>query len=287
MRNHAASVRAKLLGLAHDRGEDFQRVLIRYAIERFLYRISRSGHSEDFVLKGATLFALWLGQPHRPTKDLDLLGRGEPDIERLVGLFRAAVAVECPEDGIAFDAAGIAGALIREDALYGGIRVQVPGQLAGARFKIQVDVGLGDAVVPKPAVVEVPSLLDLPSPRLLAYARETVVAEKLEALVILGLASSRMKDFYDLALLHRTFPFDDTLVDAVRATFSRRGTPFPANLPSGLSDEFAADEVKRVQWRAFLKKVGGGDETDLGEVVVELRAWLWPVLQRAGAKRPG
>ena len=282
MKDPATAVRARLLRLSRSQGEDFQRMLVRYAIERLLYRLSISEHADAFVLKGATLFALWLGKPHRATKDLDLLGRGEPDVQRLIAVFRDIAAVDCAEDGMVFDADGITGAPIRAEATYAGVRVVVPAFLAGARLKVQVDVGMGDAMVPRPPTVEVTSLLDLPAPRMRAYARETVVAEKLEALVVLGLMTSRMKDLYDLDLLRRRFTFDDTLVHAVRATFNRRATLIPKALPVGLSDAFAADEVKQTQWRAFLRKAGAEQDLDLGEVVAGLRGWLWPVLQEAG-----
>ena len=195
---------------------------MRYAIERLLYRLSVSAYVDDFVLKGATLFAIWMGSPHRATKDLDLLGRGSPDEARLVGIFREIVSVPFPEDGMGFDGAGITSAAIRSEARYPGVRVVVPAELAGARLLVQVDVGLGDAAVPAPTPCEMASLLDLLGPRLPAYARETVVAEKLEALVVLGLATSRMKDLYDLELLRRTFSFDQRLHEAVAATFAWR-----------------------------------------------------------------
>ena len=281
-KNHGASVRARLLDRARRDREDFQRLLVRYAIERLLYRLSISAHADAFVLKGATLFALWLGKPHRATKDLDLLGQGSPDVGRLVAVLRDVAGMPCPEDGLLFDVQGVTGEPIREDAVYAGVRVIVPGHLAGAKVKVQVDIGLGDATVPAPATVELASLLDLPAPRLRAYARETVVAEKLEALVVLGLATSRMKDLYDLDLLRRTFEFDEaTLVDAVRATFARRATPLPTEVPIGLTEAFAADAVKRTQWTAFLRKATDHEVLELSEVVAGLRAWLVPVLERA------
>jgi len=280
----AISVRARLLERARRDGEDFQRLLVRYAIERLLYRLSVSAHADAFVLKGATLFALWLGKPHRATKDLDLLGRGSPDVDRLVAELREIAAVTCAEDGMQFDIDEITGAPIREDAVYAGVRVVVPGRLAGARVKVQVDVGLGDATVPAPSTVEVPSLLDLPPPRLRAYARETVIAEKLEALVVLGITTSRMKDIYDLDLLRKRFDLDDdTLAEAIRATFARRGTPIPRDVPIGLSDTFAGDAVKQTQWAAFLRKATEDEKLDLAEVIAALRAWLVPVLLRARA----
>lgn len=280
-RNVAVSVRARLLERARRDGEDVQRLLVRYAIERLLYRLSTTRHADDFVLKGATLFALWMGKPHRATKDLDLLGRGSPDVERLADVFREVAAAPCAEDGMTFDPAGISGTPIRQDAAYAGVRVVVPGELAGARVRIQVDIGLGDATVPPPRLMEVTSVLDLPQPRLHAYAPETVVAEKLEALVVLGIATSRMKDLYDLELIRRTFPFDDTLVTAVAATFARRGTPIPSEVPVGLSDAFAADSVKQAQWTAFLRKADSDRALELSTVVEALREWLWPVLRRA------
>ena len=283
-KNTAISVRARLLDRARRDGDDFQRLLVRYAIERLLYRLSTTRHADDFVLKGATLFALWMGKPHRATKDLDLLGRGSPDVDRLVGVFQEIAAVVCSEDGMHFDPVGIEGAPIREEAAYAGVRVVVPADLAGARIRVQVDIGLGDATVPPPPLVDVTSVLDLPQPRLRAYAPETVVAEKLEALVVLGIATSRMKDLYDLDLIRRTFAFDDTLVAAVSATFARRGTPIPTDLPIGLSDAFAADAVKRTQWTAFLRKAGGEPGLELAAVVADLRAWLWPVLERAAQR---
>jgi hypothetical protein len=168
-----------------------------------------------------------------------------------------------------------------------GGSTRTPAELAGARLLVQVDVGMGDAAVPAPTPCEMASLLDLPGPRLQAYARETVVAEKLEALVVLGLATSRMKDLYDLELLRRTFSFDHRLHEAVAATFARRGTPVPAELPVGLSDAFAFDGVKNQQWRAFLRRSGGEKGMELGAVVAALRAWLWPVLQAVAGGQGG
>lgn len=280
-KNHAASVRTKLLNRARADGDDFQRLLVRFAIERLLFRVSSSPYRDAFILKGATLFAEWLGKPHRATKDLDLLGHGAPDIDHFTRVFQEIVAVPCVEDGIVFDPAGIQGETIREEADYPGVRVHVPGNLAGAVFRVQVDIGIGDAAVPPPRHITVTPLLDLPAPHLRAYARETVVAEKLEALVVRGITTSRMKDLYDLDLLRRTYAFDDTLTDAVRATFSRRGTSIPAEVPIGLSDTFAEDPGKLAQWDAFLRKATAGEKPPLGTVITALRAWLVPVLQSA------
>ena len=282
MKNQAASIRARLLNLARRENQDFQRLLVRFANERLLVRLARSPYADDFILKGATLFTVWLGQPHRATKDIDLLGRGEPSIERLVGLFREIAAIEILEDGLFFEKEGIVGAPIREEARYLGVRLFVPAKLAGARVRLQVDVGMGDAVVPDPLMAEVPSLLNLSRPLMRMYAKETVVAEKLDAMIVLGLGNSRMKDYYDLDLLRRKFNFDDLLVEAIRESFLRRGTPLPSQLPIGLSDAFSGDRTKQTQWKAFLRKAGGDTSRPLYDVVADIRSWLWPVLKMAG-----
>lgn len=281
-KNHAASVRTRLLNQARSSGEDFQRLLVRYAIERLLYRLSISGHRDVFILKGATLFVVWFGKPHRATKDLDLLGRGTPDLERLTTVFAEVASCPFPTDGMTFDGDQIKASPIREDASYSGVRLMIPASLAGAKVKVQVDIGMGDAMVPDPQFIEMTSLLDFPDVRMRAYSPETVVAEKLEALVVLGMTTSRMKDLYDLDLLCRTQVFDDTLIDAIRATFSRRGTPLPSRLPVGFSEQFCLDSSKQAQWKAFLRRAAPGESRPLIEVVDDLRSVLWPVLQQAG-----
>jgi hypothetical protein len=195
--NVAASFRARLLDLSRQRGEDFQFVLAQWMIERFLYRLSVSPYREEFVLKGATLFAAWTGKVYRPTRDLDLLGRGSPDIDRLVTAFRE-VSMVGGDDGLALDPARIEGERIKEDAEYQGVRIKIPASLDGARLLLQIDVGFGDAVEPPPRELTLPVLLPAAAPQLWAYSPEAVVAEKLHAMVVLGIANSRMKDFYDL-----------------------------------------------------------------------------------------
>ncbi len=205
--NIGASVRARLQRLAREQGEDFQLLLTRYANERLLFRLSTSGHAQQFVLKGAALFTLWTGKPHRATRDLDLLGFGDPGVEHVRQVFSEVLAREVADDGVHFDLPTLAVGLIREDQEYGGVRVEVVARVTNAQVRLQVDVGFGDAITPEALVVEIPALLDFPAPRLRAYPRETVVAEKLEAMVKLGMANSRMKDFYDIAVLARSFPF--------------------------------------------------------------------------------
>lgn len=284
-RNVAASVRQHLLNLARDRGEDFGLVLTRYALERLLYRLSVSEHREQFILKGAMLFALWGGEPHRPTRDLDLLGRGTVDTRRLEQVFREVIGVKVEDDGLKFLAETVRGERTREEEEYEGVRVRLEARLAAARIKVQIDIGFGDIMTPAPREEEYPVLLDFPAPRLRAYPRETVVAEKFEAMVKLGIINTRMKDFYDLWVMARNFEFEGALLGrAIRATFERRGTALPAELPLALSDEFSGDTGKKTQWAAFLRRLGreaGG--TPLAEVVEALKDFLVPPVIAAGS----
>jgi predicted nucleotidyltransferase component of viral defense system len=262
-----ASVRARLLRLARERGEDFQLVLTRYVNERLLYRLASTKHGSGFVLKGAALFVLWTGEPHRATRDIDLLGLGDPSEDHVRSVFADVLSVDVEDDGVRFDEAALEVGPIREDQEYGGVRVVLVAQVASARVLLQIDVGFGDVITPEGVVVDLPSLLDFPAPRLRVYPRETVVAEKLEAMVRLGHANSSMKDLYDLAVLSRTFPFEgDVLVRAIEATFARRSTPLPSGLPVALTPEFTDDRAKNTQWNAFVRKSGAPDIGDLSAV---------------------
>ena len=282
-----ASVRARLLRLARDRGEDFQLVLTRYANERLLYRLASSPHASRFVLKGAALFTLWTGKAHRATRDLDLLGFGDPSEAHIRGVFADVLAVDAGDDGVQFDTGSLEVGPIREEQEYGGVRVLVIARIAAAKVRLQVDVGFGDAITPEAAIVEFPALLDFPAPRLRAYPRETVVAEKLEAMVQLGLANSRMKDFYDVVILSRMFEFDgDLLVRAIRATFERRRTPLPAGLPVALTPEFTEDAMKRTQWSGFVRKSGGEEIGSLVEVIAAIAKFVEQPLAVAARPSP-
>jgi hypothetical protein len=253
--NRAASIRARLKQLTDTSKQDFNLTLARYGLERLLYRLSISEHAPKFLLKGALLFQLWYGQPHRPTRDADLLGYGPDDVPTLVDVFRSICGVVV-DDGVVFDPASVAGSPIRKDAGYGGVRIDLRATLDGARLTLQVDIGFGDAVTPAAQAVTYPPLLpDVPAPTLRAYPKATVVAEKLHAVTVLGMTNTRMKDFFDLALLLRDATLDDAeLKRAVEATFARRQTAIPGTQPIGLSDAFANDVTKQQQWQAFLSK---------------------------------
>ena len=274
-RNMAASVRARLLNRAREDGIDYSLILTKYALERLLYRLSVSPWCEAFLLKGALLFDLWFDQPHRPTRDIDLLGYGYSEVDDVAAVFREVCALAC-EDGMAFDPATVRAAEIRKEANYAGVRVSLLGILDGARCAVQIDVGYGDAVTPEPERVSYPVLLeDMSAPVMRVYPAYTVVAEKYQAMVSLGMVNTRLKDYFDLWVLARHVAFDPAVLrEAIAATFARRGTPLPQSLPLGLSDAFVQDSAKARQWKAFLSK-NKLQAPPLDELVGELRQWLW------------
>lgn len=272
-RNIGASVRQRLLNLAHARGQPMELLLTRYALERLLHRLSLSPHRDRFVLKGAMLLATWFDEPHRATRDVDLLGFGDSAQEALLSTFREVMAIEA-DDGVSFDLKGIRIEAIRAEVEYGGSRLRTTAALAGARIAITVDIGFGDAVEPSVEDIDLPVLLDMPSPQLRAYPREAVIAEKLHAMVVLGRANSRMKDYYDVWMLTNALDIDqERLRRAIVATFARRSTVVPAEVPDGLSEAFAADATKQRQWDAFARNLSG-PIPGLGLVVSELRQSL-------------
>lgn len=281
--NTAASIRRKLLNLSRERGEDFQLVLTRYGLERFLYRLGRSEYFNSFVLKGAMLFVVWTEKAHRPTRDIDFLGYGEDSGEHLKSLFQQLGQVEVEPDGLEFDQASVRVEEIRENQEYRGQRVKLNASLERATIHLQIDIGFGDVITPAAEVIEYPTLLALPAPRIQAYPRDTVVAEKLQTIVSLGMINSRMKDFYDLWIISRQFPFEGgLLVDAIKATFKRRGTSIPEGTPIGLSEEFASNESSGKQWQAFLNRTDMKDDSlDLAEMLDGLQVFLMPPLLAA------
>lgn len=252
-------------------------------LRRLLFRLSTSAHADRFVLKGALLFTLWYDLPHRATRDADLLGFGPSDTGSMASVFRDIASVAA-DDGIVFDPASVRVGVIRKDAGYGGVRVTLNGKLANARCVAQVDVGFGDAVTPGPTDAVYPVLLDdLPAPRLRTYPVYTVVAEKLHAIVVLGMVNSRLKDYLDLVVIMEREALDEpTLALAIAATFQRRGTALPNAPPVGLSDEFAIDPTRIALWQSLLKK-NDIVHRPLVDVVKVLRVALWPAVVQAGA----
>lgn len=254
-KNLGASIRARLLNKAKSEGVDFQLLLTRYALERLLYRLSISTEKEHFLLKGALLFDLWYDVPLRPTRDIDLLGFGLAEIPHLLTVFNNLCELKV-DDGITFDSATVKAAEIRKEANYSGTRITLLGLIEGAKCPVQIDIGYGDAVTPAPESAVYPVMFDdMPKPFLRVYPRYTVVAEKLDAIISLGMANSRMKDYFDLWIILRDSQLDhSTLAQAVQATLHRRGTAKPTGIPLGLGEQFATDTQKNIQWNAFVKR---------------------------------
>lgn len=279
----ATSVRQRLLNLSQARGVDYNALLIQYGIERFLFRLSKSRHSRRFVLKGAMLMRVWSEDIYRPTKDVDLLGFGDPSPAAVAAAVREIIAVAVPDDGLQFESASISTGLIREDQQYNGVRAKIEAMLGSARLRLQIDVGFGDSVVPEPQHAIFPTLLGPEGPTLLVYPVETVIAEKLEAIVNLGVANTRMKDYYDLLVILRRFAVAEPLLArAIAATFQRRRTTIPQGTPTGLSAVFTRDPEVQKLWRAFLDRLRIKDvPTEFSEVAAVIGAGVAPALMRA------
>jgi len=285
-RDIGASVRARLLNLAREKGQAFDLLLTRYAAERLLYRLSITPHRDRFVLKGAMLMTTWFDDPHRPTRDVDFLGYGDPAPESMLAVFREICAIAV-NDGVVFDVDAMRIELIREELEYGGLSLRTTAGLAGARIRLVIDIGFGDAIEPGVEEINLPALLDFPEPRLRAYARETVVAEKFQAMVMLGLANSRMKDYYDIWKLSRSYDFDAVrLSRAIAATFARRGTAIPEEVPDALTAAFATDATKQRQWAAFVRDLAA-DVPALETIVTDLSDFLMPYAQQARHRSGG
>jgi predicted nucleotidyltransferase component of viral defense system len=251
-----------------------------------LYRLSNTSHRDRFVLKGAMLMTTWFDDPHRPTRDVDFLGYGDSTPESMLAVFREVCAIE-GGDGVIFDVDALRVELIREELEYGGLRLRTTARLAGARITVVIDIGFGDAIEPGIEEINLPALLDFPEPRLRAYARETVVAEKFQAMVMLGLANSRMKDYYDIWMLSRSYDFDaERLSCAIAATFARRGTAIPEEVPDALTAAFATDATKQRQWAAFVRDLAA-DVPALEAIVTDLADFLMPFAQQARHRSVG
>ncbi|MCP3460841.1 nucleotidyl transferase AbiEii/AbiGii toxin family protein [Bradyrhizobium sp. CCGUVB23] len=273
LQNVGASIRARLLNLLKQRNEPFELLLTQYTLERLLYRLSISKERNRFVLKGAMLMRL--DDPHRPTRDLDLLGFGESDPELTLKAFNEVCAISA-DDGVIFDAKDLTVDRVRDESGCSGLRLKTYATVDGARVRIVIDIGYGDATEPGLEEIELPARLDQPAPKLRAYPPETVVAEKFQAMVMLGLANTRLKDFYDIWVLAKTHQFsDDRLARAIAATFARRKTAIPTERPDALTPIFAADPTKQQQWVAFIRDVAI-DPGSLADVVEALAGFLMP-----------
>jgi len=275
IRNMPASVKARLLNFSRESNQPFQILLTRYVLERLLYRLSTPTHRDRFVLKGAFLMATWFVNPFRPTQDVDFLGFGDPDPDTMLHIFREICAVQI-DDGVIFDTNALAIDRVRNELEYGGLRIKTNANIASTKIRVVIDIGFGDAIEPGLVELDMPVLLDQPAPRLRSYRQETVIAEKFQAMVILGRANSRMKDFYDILALSQTYAFEgDDLSHAIKATFKRRGTSIPTHRPDALTEAFANDPAKQRQWEAFLRGIEA-EPAPLTQVIETLALFLMP-----------
>lgn len=281
LKNPAASIRARLLDHAKQHGDSYQRVLTRYAIERLLFRLGQTEANERYVLKGAMLFVTWPEHVFRPTGDLDLLGQGDPTPTAITELFTRICLVEFPEDGIVFDPSTLKVESRREVDIYQGVELTLKGELAKAIIHVQVDIGFGDHVYPPAKRQAFPAILpELATANILMYPPETVVAEKFEAMIRFGEANSRLKDFYDIWITARTFPFDlSNLLEAVGGTLRRRGTAIPTAMPIGLTQAFATVVEVRGLWSGFLRRTRPTlPPPSFNDLQEELRRFFAPVI---------
>ncbi|MCX6570429.1 MAG: nucleotidyl transferase AbiEii/AbiGii toxin family protein [Candidatus Aminicenantes bacterium] len=286
-KNLAESIRHRLRNRFKESGEDISFGLQRYASERFLYRLGESSHRDRFILKGAALFAIWGSSVYRPTRDLDFTGYGSSEISDIIEVFRDLCAMPDVGDGLSFDRDSVSAEPIRDEAEYHGLRVRFRALLGESKILMQVDIGFGNAVEPAPVEIQYPSLLDHPGPRIRAYPLEAVIAEKLHAMVVLGERNSRFKDFYDLYVFARQFPFKgEDLSRAIAATFNRRGTAIDAALPAAISPRFFAADARAKQWRAYLSRNSlPGAPADFIAAGESLQAFLVPLWRALGDNR--
>jgi len=285
VKNIAESIRQKLLKLARERQEDFDYVMRQYVMQRLLSRLSSSEYVDQFLLKGALLFWIWNDDFHRPTRDIDLLSFGDNDVPHLRDVFQQVIALE-EDDGLVFDVNSLSGIEIKEDADYSGVRLTGFANLTKARIPFQIDIGYGDAVIPAAEKAELPTFLDFPSPQLKVYPVYTVIAEKFQVMVMLGVANSRMKDFYDIQVIAHTMELNGNLLSqAVKATFERRKTPITTDQLYVFSEKFTQDKDKQIQWNAFKNKNSLNIKVDFVDVVSEIQCLLEPIYRSIAEKR--
>lgn len=279
------SIRTRLQNLARDSGQNLEEFFYRYAIERFLYRLSQSRYQDFFVLKGGQVFAAWGVSLGRPTRDIDLYGTTRSTVENLIQMVKEICDQVIEPDGMVFDSETLIGQVIEENIDTPGVRLNFWSMLGNARVRMQMDIDFSDVITPQAVLSNIPTLLGMPAPRMLLYPPETVIAEKLQAMVYLAEINSRMKDFYDIWLLSRRFDFDGVILQkAIVATFHHRKTPISLETPIALTDQFAAQ--KQNQWGSgFLRKLltDPGELIDFHKVINDLHNFLNPPLIAAAS----
>jgi len=284
-KNIPASIRDRLLNKSKELKRPFLEILQYYAMERFLYRLSISDFSKNFYLKGALLFKIWNPEMHRATMDIDMLAKTLNKRENLEKICKKICNIQSiPDDGIQFDVKSIKSSEIQIEAEYGGIRLEFEAELNKAIISMQVDIGFGDIITPKPQSIIFPTILNLPPPHLQGYTPESVIAEKLEVMVKRELTNSRMKDFYDIWILSKSsFVQKDKLIQAIQKTFQHRGTIIPIH-PFCLTTDFSNHPEKQNQWNAWIKKMTISSTISLPDIISELKTYLLPIFQEIKEK---
>lgn len=274
IKNIQASIQARLAQKGRETKRPFQEILEHYGMERFLYRLSRSSFSKKFILKGGLLLRAWDTPAARPTRDIDFLGYANNSTEEIIEIVQEICAIQFEQDdGLIFRS--FESETIREDANYEGVRVRLEGCLGSTKIPMQIDIGFGEVMVPGAQPIAFPTILDFPNAKLLGYPMESVVAEKLEAIVKLGTINSRMKDFYDIWHLARRFDFDGvSLSKAIEATFTHRQTQIEKE-PVALTADFILQSES--QWNAFLKRTKL-ENLSFVETVSLIKEFTLPVL---------
>ncbi len=287
IKNYSASVRSRIENVAKENHRGFSEILLFYTMERFLFRLSQISEGSSFILKGGIMFRIWDKEIPRPTRDIDLLSNKTNDIHELSRIMAQACTVSCEEDGVEFSPQSIRAEKIKEDADYEGVRIKIEGKLGTARTPLQIDIGFGDVVVPNAILIEYPTIIDLPAPKLKTYSKESVIAEKIHAMVFLGSMNSRMKDFYDIWFLVNQFDFESNIIsEAIAQTFKRRKTNIDPK-PIAFSLDFAKNQQKQIQWKAFYRKLQTDHqikELDFVDVVKLIKKFSTPILEAVKAK---
>lgn len=279
LKNMAASVKARLLAMAREQSRPFDILLVRFALERLLFRLSLSKHRDNYILKGGMLVTQWLDHNNRETRDIDFLGFGPNDEAAIKAIFSEIMMIEVG-DGLAFDVDALAASAIREEMEYSGIRLKTNAHLERTRIPVTLDIGFGDALADGAHKIDYPSLLGMERPRIRSYPPEAVIAEKFHAVVALGLANGRMKDFHDLWAIPKSVPIEEKALDAaIAATFQRRETSIPLECPVGLSAAMAEDAPAQRRWKAYNASLELLP-IEFGQVLGEIWALLSPSCAR-------
>lgn len=275
------SVHQRLLNKARTTSRPFNELLQYYAMEKFLLRMSKLPNAKDYVLKGALLLRATGISDIRPTRDIDVLKYGDSAIPDLENNISECCKINIEGDGLEFSPDSVEGEEIREQEAYDGVRLKICGNLGNARITIQIDVGFGDVITPEPLWVEYPSILDNNKPKIQAYTLESAIAEKYQAMVSLDMANSRMKDFYDIYFLSELHSFNGNKIQkAIEATFDRRGTELPIEIPIALTEAFFENDAKVKQWNAFIRKVSDDQvPKDPLKIVNRVKEFLWPITE--------